>query len=123
MYNSKIGSQLTKSINHVVIQNGNDSTDRIGTHSEAYDHIKRQLLNIVSLLPVFEAQCTSDEKRVEKDVLLTVEEAANFIKVSKPTIYELINSGDLPCLEFGQRKQKRIWKSDLLNLGNKKNQN
>lgn len=96
--------------------------DRIATHPEAYDYIKKQLFNIVSLIEIFETQCIADEKRAEKekDVLLTVEEAADFIKVSKPTIYDFINSGELPYLEYGERKQKRIWKSNLINLGNPK---
>ena len=112
-------SRLSTQTSHVVIQNGNESIDHIGTHPEAYDHIRRQLLNTVSLIQIFETQCRTDERHAEKerDVLLTVEEAADFIKVSKPTIYEFINSGELPYLEYGQRKQKRIWKSDLVNLG------
>lgn len=124
MKNDKFVTMPPKSISHVLIQNGNDSIDRIATHPEAFAHIKSQLLNVVSLLPIFEAQCSSEEKRVEKekDVLLTVEEAADLIKVSRPTIYEFINSGDLPYLEYGERKQKRIWKSDLIKLGSNNRQ-
>jgi len=124
MRNNKIGSMPPKSISHVLIQNGHDSMENIESKSDAFEYLKRQIQNVLSLFPLLESQCYSEERKQEKenDCLLTVEEAAEFIKVSRPTVYDLINSGDLPCYEFGQRKQKRIWKSDLIKLGSRKSQ-
>ena len=118
------GNNLPQPSNHVVIQNGYDPIDHIETKSEAFDYLARQIQNILSLIPLFKEQCCAEEKRekIEKDVFFTVDEAAEFIKVSKPTIYDLINSNELPCYVYGQKKQKRIWRSDLIKLGTKKDQ-
>ncbi|MDP1620788.1 MAG: helix-turn-helix domain-containing protein [Bacteroidales bacterium] len=56
----------------------------------------------------------------ENDVLLTVAEACEIVKLSKPFLYDMINSGELSCLEIGKRKQKRIWRSDLEKIGTRR---
>lgn len=55
-----------------------------------------------------------------KDELLTVEEACEIVKLSRPTIYDMIKAGELPCFEIGRRKQKRIKRGDLEKIGVRK---
>ena len=43
--------------------------------------------------------------------LLTAQEAADFLKLKKSTVYEMIKRGDLPSAKIG--KQLRIARSDL----------
>ncbi len=44
--------------------------------------------------------------------LLNVEEACEFLKISKPTLYKYINDGDVPALKMGN-----LWKFDKETLG------
>ena len=50
-----------------------------------------------------------------QEEIFKTSEAAEFLKISKPTLYKLINSNSIPFLKIGD--QKRFRKSDLLNLG------
>ena len=51
-------------------------------------------------------------KKKEKEIeILTVDEVADFLRLSKVTIYRLINSGELPAYKIGA--SWRISKSDL----------
>ena len=45
------------------------------------------------------------------DELLTAQEAADFLKLKKSTVYEMIKRGELPSAKIG--KQLRINRSDL----------
>ena len=55
-----------------------------------------------------------DELRVDmKDELLTVDEVAKFLHCNKTKVYELVNSGVLPCLRLGRVK---VLKSSLLTM-------
>ena len=47
-----------------------------------------------------------------KDDILTVEEVAKLLKVSKRTVYRWIESGDLKVARLG-RKTYRVFESDL----------
>lgn len=49
--------------------------------------------------------------------LLTVDETAGFLRVSRETIFSLIKAGDLPALRVG--KQFRIRKEAINNLSTK----
>ena len=40
---------------------------------------------------------------VESHQMLTVPEVAAFLRVSKPTVYGMINRGELPCGHFGRQ--------------------
>ena len=51
---------------------------------------------------------------VESHQMLTVPEVAAFLRVSKPTVYGMINRGELPCGHFG--RQIRVYKPDILAL-------
>ena len=53
------------------------------------------------------------EANKSEDELLTVAEVAKLTKLSKPTIYKMIEKKELKAIEFGDKKQKRIWKSEL----------
>ena len=50
-----------------------------------------------------------------QEEIFKTSEAADFLKISKPTLYKLINSNSIPFIKIGD--QKRFRKSDLLNLG------
>jgi len=50
-----------------------------------------------------------------QEEIFKTSEAAEFLKISKPTLYKLINSNCIPFIKIGD--QKRFRKSDLLNLG------
>ena len=50
-----------------------------------------------------------------QEEIFKTSEAAEFLKISKPTLYKLINSNSIPFIKIGD--QKRFRKSDLLNLG------
>ena len=39
----------------------------------------------------------------EDTLVLTVEEVAQLLRVSRAFAYELVNRGDLPCLRLGRR--------------------
>ena len=50
-----------------------------------------------------------------QEEIFKTSEAAEFLKISKPTLYKLINSNSIPFIKIGD--QKRFRKSDMLNLG------
>jgi excisionase family DNA binding protein len=50
------------------------------------------------------------------DNLITVREAANFLRISARTVYRLIESGQIGAVRIG--KQWRIRTSDLPGVGN-----
>jgi len=55
-----------------------------------------------------------EELKVDiKDELLTVDEVAKFLHCNKSKVYELVNSGVLPCLRLGRVK---VLKSSLLKM-------
>lgn len=47
-----------------------------------------------------------------KDDILTIEEVARVLKVSKRTVYRWVDSGDLKVARIG-RKTYRVFESDL----------
>ena len=50
-----------------------------------------------------------------QEEIFKTSEAAEFLKISEPTLYKLINGNSIPFIKIGD--QKRFRKSDLLNLG------
>ena len=48
-----------------------------------------------------------------KDELMTVDEVAKFLHCNRTKVYELVNSGVLPCLRLGRIK---VLKSELLKM-------
>ena len=48
-----------------------------------------------------------------QDQLLTVEEVANILRLSKASIYNKINEGEITYVDIGSRKARRIRRSDL----------
>ena len=50
-----------------------------------------------------------------QEEIFKTSEAAEFLKISKPTLYKLINGNSIPFIKIGD--QKRFRKSDFLNLG------
>jgi excisionase family DNA binding protein len=43
----------------------------------------------------------------------TIDEAANYLRVSRRTIYQLIEQGELACYRVGKGGHRRFWKGDL----------
>jgi excisionase family DNA binding protein len=50
----------------------------------------------------------------EADELLTIEQAASFLKVSEASLRRWTNSGQLACLRVGRRRERRFRRADLL---------
>jgi len=48
--------------------------------------------------------------------LLTIEEAAHFLNVSKTTLRRWTKLGTLPCVRVGARRERRFEQSDLSRL-------
>ncbi|MDB4285619.1 helix-turn-helix domain-containing protein [bacterium] len=43
------------------------------------------------------------QPQLTNDDILTVDEAAAFLKISRPSIYRLIRAGEIPCRRVGKR--------------------
>ena len=54
------------------------------------------------------------EKNMKKDELLSVEEAADWLAISKPTLWRMIRRGEIPVVKIAQRTI-RIKLTDLEN--------
>lgn len=50
---------------------------------------------------------------LEKPALLTVTEAAAYLRISRRTVYRRIADGDLPALRLGPRRPLRILRMEL----------
>jgi excisionase family DNA binding protein len=50
----------------------------------------------------------------EAQELLTIEQAASFLKVSEASLRRWTNSGQLACLRVGRRRERRFRRADLL---------
>jgi len=53
---------------------------------------------------------------IEKDKFLTIQEAAEFLKVSKITLRRWSNTGKLSCFRIGARNERRFKLEDLMGL-------
>ena len=51
---------------------------------------------------------------VDANQMMTVPEVAAFLRVSKPTVYGMIQRGEPPCGRFG--KQIRVYLQDILDI-------
>lgn len=65
---------------------------------QAVNQLHEKLERIERLL-----QEQKSEPQPEPDKLLTVEEAASYLKLSVPTVYGLISKGELPVMKPGKR--------------------
>ena len=77
-----------------------------------FEIIDARLSNIESLLLDLKHNSQEPTLSLEKDELLTVRDAAQFLSLSVPTIYGLISKSELPVM----KRSKRCYfsKSDLL---------
>lgn len=66
---------------------------------EAVQNLEVKLSKIEQLL----ITQMSKETQISKDQLLTVEQAANFLSLSVPTIYSKVSRGELPNFKRGKR--------------------
>lgn len=58
----------------------------------------------------------SQHQEISLPALLTIEEAARALRLSSSYVRELTASGQLPCIQFGKRKGRRVSRSDLLSF-------
>jgi excisionase family DNA binding protein len=49
--------------------------------------------------------------------MMTVTELAQYLRISKPTAYALVNEGKIPSARFG--RQIRIYRGDILDMCHK----
>ena len=89
-----------------------------------FEAIDARLSNIESILQEIKLNPTVTEKQTDKDDLLTVKQAAEFLSVSVPTVYGLIAKGEIPVM----KRSKRCYfsKVELMNYlkeGRKKTNN
>ncbi|MEI6880129.1 MAG: helix-turn-helix domain-containing protein [Bacteroidota bacterium] len=82
------------------------------TNHNPFDKIDERLNKIECLLLDIKQQPSRTEQTSDADELLTVKEAAKFLRLSAPTIYSLISKRDIPF----QKRTKRVYfsKNDLL---------
>ena len=79
----------------------------ITLNTEGFETLKYEIKNELAseLKDIFSSQ----------EEVLTRGEAAQFLKISKPTLDKLVAKKEIPYMILGD--QKRFIKSDLLNLG------
>jgi len=65
---------------------------------KAVSELKDKIDNIERLLVT-----KSNEPKTEAEQLLTVEQCAEYLNLSKPTIYALISKGELPVMKRSKR--------------------
>ncbi|MBK9721922.1 MAG: helix-turn-helix domain-containing protein [Saprospiraceae bacterium] len=68
-----------------------------------FDSIEERLANIEALLVKLSQTNENIESQTEKDELLTVQDAANFLNLRVPTIYGHISKGELPVMKRSKR--------------------
>lgn len=79
-----------------------------------FEIIDSRLSNIENLLLDIKHQPKDTVANQESDSLLTVEDAANFLHLSVPTIYTKISKGELPVIKNNGSKRCYFLKSDLI---------
>lgn len=55
-----------------------------------------------------------NENRTEKDVLLNVNEAAELLRLSPGTIYQMVSARRLPGVAHLSKRCLRFWRGELL---------
>lgn len=50
---------------------------------------------------------TTEPKDTKPEGLATVNDVAEFMKITRPSVYKLIRSGDLPSLKIGRSRRIR----------------
>jgi excisionase family DNA binding protein len=56
---------------------------------------------------------------VTSDLLITTQDAANYLSMSRPTLVQLLTDGKIPYTQAGDGKHRRIRISDLVDYQNK----
>lgn len=68
-----------------------------------FEVIESRLSNIESLILDIKHKPSLTSENQNSDKLLTVEEAADFLNLTKPTIYSKVSKGELPYMKKGKR--------------------
>ena len=68
-----------------------------------FESIEERLKNIETLLSNLSLKSGNEDINSEKDEILTIKEAANFLSLSVPTIYGLLSKGELPVMKRSKR--------------------
>ena len=68
-----------------------------------FESIEERLKNIEILMSNLSLKLGNEDIHSEKDEILTIKEAANFLSLSVPTIYGLLSKGELPVMKRSKR--------------------
>jgi excisionase family DNA binding protein len=86
-----------------------------------FEPIEGKLNSIITMLNDYLYSAEPQKVREPNDELMTVEQAADFLKLKKTTVYSLISKGDIPVMKRSKRcyfsKDELI---DYLKQGRKK---
>jgi excisionase family DNA binding protein len=73
-----------------------------------FQNLDQRLCNIESLLHSLRENQNNAVPQAEKEEVLTVQEAANYLNLSVPTIYSKVHNGELPVM----KRTKRLYFSN-----------
>lgn len=79
----------------------------------------RKMKNLTYMLEYKREELLRTSRKKDDDELMTVDEFAKFVKLSKPTVYKLIKSSVILATPWGEKGQLRIWKSELERFSSK----
>ncbi len=68
-----------------------------------FETIEARLANIENLLLDLKHDAKNTHNLPETDQLLTIQQAADFLKLSVPTIYSLVSRSEIPVSKKGKR--------------------
>ena len=89
-----------------------------------FESLDQRLSNIESILLDIKHAPREKGDNPENDELLTVQDAAKFLTLSVPTVYNLISKGEIPVMKRSKRCYfSKIELIDYLKQGRKKTMN
>lgn len=74
-----------------------------------FEEIETRLSNIENLILDLKNNPSKDVKTCPTEQLLTIQEAAKFLKLTVPTIYSKVSKGELPVM----KRSKRLYFSSV----------
>ena len=92
------------------------------TETLSFDSLPKQVNELSKQLEAIERLLLEKKtEQPEADELLTVEQCADFLQLSKPTIYGLISKGSIPVMKRSKRCYfSKVELMDYLKAGRKK---
>jgi len=68
-----------------------------------FEIIEERLSKIESLILSLKNESNQIKEKVQPEQLLTVQEAADFLNLSVPTVYSKVSRGELPVMKRGKK--------------------